>query len=60
MQPCFILEKQVKASVNLLSILTVDLSFEQKDIKTSWKCPCTPDVGDSFSKFFIFIYRVPP
>ena len=35
MQPCFTPAKQVKASVNLLSILTADLSFENMDIKTS-------------------------
>ena len=42
MQPCFTQAKQVKASVNLLSILTADLSFEYIDIKTSRKRPCTP------------------
>ena len=42
MQPCFTPAKQVKASVNLLSILTTDLSFEYMDIKTSRKLPCTP------------------
>ena len=42
MQPCFTPAKQVKASVNLLSILTADLSFEYMDIKTSRKRPCTP------------------
>ena len=31
MQPCFTPAKQVKASVNLLSILTADLSFEYMD-----------------------------
>ena len=33
MQPCFTPAKQVKALVNLLSILTADLSFEYMDIK---------------------------
>jgi len=33
MQPCFTPVKQVKASVNLLSILTADLLFEYMDIK---------------------------
>ena len=42
MQPFFTPAKQVKASVNLLSILTADLSFEYMDIKTSRKRPCTP------------------
>ena len=42
MQPCFTPAKQVKASVNLLSILTADLSFEYMDIKTARKRPCTP------------------
>ena len=42
MQPCFTPAKQVKALVNLLSILTADLSFEYMDIKTSRKRPCTP------------------
>ena len=42
MQPCFTPAKQVKASVNLLSILTADLSFEFMDIKTSRKRTCTP------------------
>ena len=42
MQPCFTPAKQVKASVNLLSTLTADLSFEYMDIKTSRKRPCTP------------------
>ena len=42
MQPCFTPAKQLKASVNLLSILTADLSFEYMDIKTSRKRPCTP------------------
>ena len=42
MQPCFTPAKQVKASVNLLSILTADLSFEYMDLKTSRKRPCTP------------------
>ena len=42
MQPCFTPAKQVKASVNLLSILTADLSFEYMDIKMSRKHPCTP------------------
>ena len=37
MQPCFTPAKQVKASVNLLSILTADLSFEYMYIKTSRK-----------------------
>ena len=41
-QPCFTPAKQVKASVNLLSILSADLSFEYMDIKTSRKRPCTP------------------
>ena len=40
MQPCFTPAKQ--ASVNLLSILTADLSFEYMDIKTYRKRPCTP------------------
>ena len=40
MQPCFTPAKRVKASVNLLSILTADL-FEYMDIKTSRKRPCT-------------------
>ena len=39
-RPCFTPAKQVKASVNLLSILTADLSFEYMDIKTSRKRPC--------------------
>ena len=53
MQPCFTPAKQVKASVNLLSILTADLSFEYMDIKTSRKRPCTPSflsLSNSFSR----------
>ena len=42
MQPCFTPAWQVKDSVNLLSILTADLSFEYMDIKTSKKRPRTP------------------
>ena len=42
MQPCFSPAKLVKTSVNLLSILNADLSFEYMDIKTSRKRPCTP------------------
>ena len=38
MQPCFTPAKQVKASVNLLSILTAGLSFEYMDRKRR----CTP------------------
>jgi len=40
MQPCFTPVKQLKASVNLLSILTADLSFEYMDIRRSRKRPC--------------------
>ena len=42
MQPCFTPAWQVKDWVNLLSILTADLSFEYMDIKTSKKRPWTP------------------
>ena len=42
MQPCFTRARQVKDWVNLLSILTADLSFEYMDIKTSKKRPWTP------------------
>ena len=51
MQPCFTPAKQVKASVNLLSILTADLSFEYMNIKTSRKRLCTPSFL-SLSKSF--------
>ena len=40
--PCFTPAWQVKDWVNLLSILTADLSFEYMDIKTSKKRPRTP------------------
>ena len=39
MQPCFTPAKQVKALVNLLSILTAHLSFEYMDIKNVWETP---------------------
>ena len=42
MQPCFTPAWKVKDWVNLLSILTADLSFEYMDIKTSKKRPWTP------------------
>ena len=51
MQPCFTPAWQVKDSVNLLSILTADLSIEYMDIKTSKKRPWTPSslsLSDSF------------
>ena len=53
MQPYFTPAWQEKDSVNLLSILTADLSFEYMDIKTSKKRPWTPSflsLSDSFCR----------
>ena len=52
MQPCFSPAKLVKTSVNLLSILNADLSFEYMDIKTSRKRHCTPSFLSLSNSFF--------
>ena len=51
MQPCFTPAWKVKDSVNLLSILTADLSFEYMDIKTSKKRPWTPSFPSLSNSF---------